>query len=305
MAKKAESKAPANAGAKPATPAAPAAKPADDTKLTFADLEAMDTATQIEYSKTIVSTNKAVEKAKTKFTEKLQFYAKVVAALKRSYTTALNARQVPPDTSFKKYFEQNAGGALPGRVEALASVFNSLVLTLDSNGKPLLSEENFDLAAVDWLEKANAFVAAAQKKHGDNWKTCDEVLDTINALSKPGEAGKKLKEIRERQKVEAEPGEPGEPGEAGDGDENIEKVQAVPLTVGRCVEFLKAAILGASGMPEESARVLFCDVCVLADSWEKSGIAEHKLLAWAKQHVQGVAPQIQVVKAPEPAAQAA
>ncbi|MGN6556337.1 MAG: hypothetical protein ACTHLW_21710 [Verrucomicrobiota bacterium] len=300
MAKKAESKAPANAGAKPATPAAPAAKPADDTKLTFADLEAMDTATQIEYSKTIVSTNKAVEKAKTKFTEKLQFYAKVVAALKRSYTKALNARQVPPDTSFKKYFEQNAGGALPGRVEALASVFNSLVLTLDSNGKPLLSEENFDLAAVDWLEKANAIVAAAQKKHGDNWKTCDEVLDTINALSKPGEAGKKLKEIRERQKEEAEPGEPGEAG-----DESTEKVQVVPLTVGRCVEFLKAAILAASGMPEESARVLFCDVCDLADSWDKSGIAEHKLNAWAKQHAQGVAPQIQVVKAPEPAAQAA
>ena len=34
------------------------------------------------------------------------------------------------------------------------------------------------------------------KEHGDAWKTSDEVLDLVNALSKPGDALKKIKEIR-------------------------------------------------------------------------------------------------------------
>jgi hypothetical protein len=294
--KKPDSKAPAQAAAKPASVKAAA----DEPKLTFAELDTMDTAAQIEYSKTIVSTTKAVDKARTKFTEKLQFFAKVVSALKSRYTTRLNARDIPDGTTFKKYFEQNAGGALPGRVEALASVFSSLVLTLDKSGKPLLSEENFDLAAVDWLEKANAIVSAAQKKHGDDWKMCDDVLDTINALSKPGEAGKKLKEIRERQKSAKNAGEAGE----GEDGETAGTTRVVPLTVGRCVEFLKAAILGAKTMPEESARALFCDVCDLADIWETSGISEDQLNAWAKQHADGIAGHIEL-KTAEPAAMAA
>ncbi len=270
-----------------------AVKAVEEPKLTFTDLDTMDTAAKIEYAKVIVTTNKAVDKAKAKFTEKLQFYAKVVAALKRAYTKSLNAREIPPDTSFKKYFEQNAGGALPGRVESLASVFNSLVLTLDANGKPLLTEENFDLAAVDWLEKASAIVSAAQKKHGDKWKMCDDVLDTINALSKPGEAGKKLKEIRERQKSEPDSDSD---KEAAEGESSV---TAAPLTAGRCVEFLKALIRVAGEMPEQQAHTLFNDINDLVDAWDKSGVGEDMLNAWAKKRADGVAPHLEVVKAPQ------
>ena len=53
---------------------------------------------------------------------------------------------------------------------------------------------------MDWLEKASAIVNAAREKHGEQWKTSDEILDMVNALTKPGDAGKKLKDIREQQK---------------------------------------------------------------------------------------------------------
>ena len=54
-------------------------------------------------------------------------------------------------------------------------------------------------------------------------------MDLVNALSDRGDALKKIKEIRKRQK-----------GENEETDET-----AVSLTVGRAVEFLKAAIIGA------------------------------------------------------------
>ena len=55
-------------------------------------------------------------------------------------------------------------------------------------------------------------------------------MTLVNALSKPGDALKKIEEIRKRQK-----------GENEETDET-----AVSLTVGRAVEFLKAAIKDAS-----------------------------------------------------------
>ena len=265
------------------TPAkAPAA--AETKKLTFAELAALPIGDLATHLKKIVRVDLAVNKAKDAFTASLQFNAKVVAALKRAYVERLNKREIPPDTTFKKYFEQNAGGSLPGRVEALATLFNSLVLTLDANGKPLLSEECFDAAAVDWLEKSNAIVKAAQKELGDAWKTCDDVLDVVNALSKPGDALKKLKEIRSRQKGEKE---------TGDGE-----TAAVSLTVGRAVEFLKAAIKDAGKLPEKDGYALFCDTIRLGDTWAESGLTEDTLNGWMEKFEkavkQGVAPHVEV-----------
>src|ERR1700739_4159765 len=123
----------------------------EEKKLTFAELTAMKAADLFQQAKAAVKIGKAVETAKDKFTEVLQFSAKVVAAMKRYYTAQINERAIPADTAFKKYFEQNAGGSCPGRVEALAALFNSLCLTFGQDGKPLLTEEIFDGAAVDWL----------------------------------------------------------------------------------------------------------------------------------------------------------
>jgi len=41
-------------------------------------------------------------------------------------------------------------------------------------------------------------VNAAREKHGEQWKTSDEILDVANALTKPGDAGKKLKDRRRK-----------------------------------------------------------------------------------------------------------
>ena len=147
--------------------------------MTFAELTALKVGELATFLKKIVTLDKAMAKAKDAFVGKLQFNAKVVAALKRAYVERLNSKEIPPDTTFKVYFEQNAGGTCPGRVLALAELFNSLCLTVDANGKPLLTEGCFDAAAVDWLEKANAIIKQAMKQHGENWKTSDDVLDTI------------------------------------------------------------------------------------------------------------------------------
>lgn len=268
---------------------------AETKKLTFEELSKLPVGDLATFLKKIVRVELAVTKAKDAFTSSLQFNAKVVAALKRAYVVKLNSREIAPDTTFKKYFEQNSGGSLPGRVEALAALFNSLVLTIDANGKPLLSEECFDAAAVDWLEKANAIVKHAQKTHGDAWKTCDEVLDTINALSKPGDALKKIKDIRERQKGEKE--EKTETGADG---------ASQPLTVGRALEFIKAAITAAGTLPDKEAFQLFRDVSALPFAWEKSGVNDDKISEWAtmldeermlaiEKNEHGVAPHMEVV----------
>jgi len=259
--------------------------------MTYAELAALKVGDLATYLKKIVSQDAAMSKAKETFVKGLQFNAKVVAALKRAYVERLNSREIPPDTTFKKYFEQNAGGVLPGRIEALAALFNSLCLTLDKNGKPLLTEECFDNAAVDWLEKANAIIKQAQKQHGDAWKTSDEVLDTINALSKPGDALKAIKEIRARQK-----------GEKPEGDDTDASAQ--PLTVGRAIEFLKAAIknggnLLAAGKKDEVFD-LYVETFRLTDHWVDSGIPDETLNQWTEQlenaEKNGHAPHLEVLK---------
>jgi hypothetical protein len=265
----------------------------------FAALEKLAPADLFTHAKSVVKLGSDVEKAKSAFTEDLKFSAKVAAAMKRLYVQRLNKREIPADTAFKKFWEQNAGDALPGRVEAVASLFNAMVLTVDANGNPLISEETFDAAAVDWLEKANAIVKDAMKKHGDNWKTCDEVLDVINALSKPGDAGKKLKEIRKRQK-------------GGKADSESETAQAPILTVGMAVEFLISTIKGAGKWPEEQGAALFADTVRITDAWAESGLSDDTLNQWANNIGKGVAPHLKtgaqtpaVLPKPEPAAIAA
>jgi hypothetical protein len=54
--------------------------------------------------------------------------------------------------------------ALPGRLETLASFFNSMCLVDDPNGKLLLAEECYDDASVNSLEIANKCINATKEK---------------------------------------------------------------------------------------------------------------------------------------------
>src|SRR5258708_4636077 len=212
------------------------AKKAETKKLTFADLTAKPAGELAPFLGDTVKNFGTINTAKEKNNGMLQFSAKVTAAFERLYTERLNKQDIPANTSFKEYLKQNAGGEVPGRVLALANLFNTLVLTLDANGKSLLPEEFFDAAKVDWLEKANAIIAAGRKQYGENWKGCDDVLDVINALSKPGDAAKVLKEIRKRQN-----GEEIEPA--------VDADRAPLLTLVRAVEILIPTIKNAAKMP--------------------------------------------------------
>jgi hypothetical protein len=258
------------------------------TALTFAEIEKMNPTDLFGQGSTIPKLNTAIASARDKFKNSLHYGAKVVAALKRLYIVRLNGKQIPQDVPFSSkkagkggFFEQNCGGTLPGRVEALAALFNSLVLTFDANGKPLLTEKNFDAAKVDWLEKANAIISHAQEKLGENWKGCDEVLDTLNALSNPGDPAKTLKEIRKRQK----------------GETVAEGAETAPvLTIGMAVEFLIASIKSASTMPQEIAANLFHQTMKISDSWAQSGISNETMNQWSDNVANGVAPEIEVVR---------
>lgn len=235
----------------------------------------------------------ALDKATAKVVSNLKDAAKGVAALKRIYTERIEKRDIPGDTAFKKFFKDNIGGELPGRVEALANLFNALVLTNDAKGNPLIAEEIYDDEAtpVDWLEKASAIINAAREKHGDAWKGCDEVLDMINALSKPGDAGKKLKEIRERQKKDGKPATAGE-GE-GTPEAGAEKTR-VPMTVALAAQFIIAAIKGAAELSDEKGAELFALTMEISSAWEQSYVAEEKLNRWSDNIAKGVAAGIEI-----------
>jgi len=259
--------------------------------LTFAALIALTPAALYEAAREHAKVSDAVTKAKDKFTDALKPFAKIVAAMKRRFTELREKNEIALDIPFKKFFKDNVKGELPGRAEALAALFNSLVLTLDGNGTPLLSEENFDAAAVDWLEKANAIVKAAQKQHGDNWKGCDDVLDTLNALSKPGDAAKTLREIRKRQK--------GETTTDADG--------VVAVTPEMAAEYLIAAIKTAGDIPADKAANLYALTLKVSDAWTESGISDDTLNQWTENIQRGVAPELEVIisAAQEPQAAAA
>jgi hypothetical protein len=237
----------------------------EEKKLTFTELVSLAPADLFEQAQGVSSMDKAIKTANDRFKKNLKFSAKVVAAMKRLYTSKVNSRDIPADTSFKEYFKQNAGGTVPARIEALAALFNSLVET------NLLKESNYDAAAVDWLEKANAIIAAARKLHGDKWKTCDEVLDVINALSNPGDALTELKEIRKRQTDAEAIAE----GKTAAGDETKPR-ETTPLTLDVAVAFITASFSAAGLVPKDRQAQLCAALFKVNDAWANNDLTENR-----------------------------
>lgn len=274
---------------------------ADIKTLTFVQYTEMAPVELFKLAESLaVKPAESLETAKTKVVGSLKTAAKVVAAMKRLCEQRKEKREIPGDTSFAKYFADNVGGTLPGRVESLASLFNALVLTVDAQGKPLLPEEIFDNEStpVDWLEKASAIVNAARKKHGEAWKTCDEILDMVNALTRPGDAGKKLKAIHEQQKGKKTEGENADPAESGAAGKST-----VAMTPELAAQFLIAAIEQACNAPEERQMALCKCVWDINTAW--SGLPDAltaKLdMQFQRAAAHGVAPGITVITPETPA----
>ena len=265
--------------------------PKAEKKLTFTEYTAMKAADLFKHvAEVAVKPVEALNKATDKVVSNLKDAAKAVAAMKRLHNERINARDIPGDTPFKKYFKDNVGGELPGRVEALASLFNALVLTLDANGKPLIAEEIYDDEGtpVDWLEKASAIVNAAREKHGEQWKTCDEILDMVNALTKPGDAGKKLKDIREHQKGNTP---------NADADETSSPKPVVAITPALAAEYLVAAIKQAKERTADEQYELCCAVWNVNNAWAElpEKLTRALDVKYQKAAKHGVAPHVEVV----------
>ena len=177
------------------------AKP-DPKILTFAEITALPRGERYTLFKdNVVKTFGDIAKAKDRALEKMHTAFKVVASLKRDYAAMLHGKEIAPDTTEAKFFKDMAGGDVPGRVKQLATFFNAVVLTGE---KPLIPESFVDAASVNSLEKAAAIIATERKQTPEAWMGTDITLDTINALSTPGDATKKLKEIRARQTAKPE-----------------------------------------------------------------------------------------------------
>jgi hypothetical protein len=249
----------------------------DVAKLSFAEITKLAPAERIELMAGGVALTDRIHTQQETERKIRPAYAKVVAALKRDHTALLDAKSLPRDTSFRKYFTDNCGGDLPGRLDALSTLFNALCLC-EYNGKPLLAEETYDSHSTNSLELANACINHVKSTKPEIWMGHDDTLDVLSALSKPGDATAKLKVIRNRQK-------------------GITKEDAKPVevTTAMAVAHILAAIGAAKDMTREAAADLFASTLKIGDAWETSGIESDELDKWAVNIGKGVAPTMEIV----------
>jgi len=173
-----------------------------DVKLTFAAIAAMPRGERyVLYKENVVKPFGNVVKAKEAVDEKIHNAMKLTASLKREYAAMLFAREIAPDMTEGKFFDQYAGGDVPARVKGLATFFNAVCLT---GPNPLIPEEFIDAASVTSLEAAAPIIATERKNAGEAWMSTSFTKEVVDALSTPGEATKKLKAIRKRQNPKAE-----------------------------------------------------------------------------------------------------
>lgn len=258
-----------------------------ETKLTIAEILALAPAERYALMQDGVKLGKKVSETRDTYKTVTPWYAKVVAALKRDHAAQKDARTIAADETFRQFFAKNCGGDLPGRLETLASFFNTMCMVEDGSGKPLLAEEFYDAASVNSLEIANKIINNVKTKLGDAWRGNNDTLDVINALSKPGDATAKLKAIRTRQ----------EPKDAKTGDEN-----AAVLTPERAIEFLVAWIKTAGDKAEEKAAAIFAGTVKITDAWAESGVSDDILNRWSDNINKGVAPHLEIKQRGEPVA---
>jgi len=289
----------APAGTPPATTETAQTETAkEEKKLAVATFTAMAIDALTHFLKGAVKLATNIKDAQTKEKAERKTNAKGIADLKRRYAVGKDGGTIPLDWTFPIYFEKVVGGKCPGRMLSLAGLFNSLCMLNGPDGKPMLAEAIYDSAALDWLEKANAIVNAAQKAHGENWKTCADVCETLAILNSPGDAAEKLDAIRARQKGETAEGET-------DG--------AVAMTAEMAVEFLighyqqQAKLMAAK---PENAKELFCLARALAERVEVMEDERTKFIlaventfdtatiqGWLKADDAGVAPHIEIISA--------
>ena len=239
--------------------------------LTFAEISAFKTGEIASGLGQAVTLEKRAVKNREQLKSELPAFGKYHAALEIRYTELLNAGEIVKTVSKTDWIETSAGGKIPNGVLQMSNVVASLILTNGVNGKPMLAEENYDNAKAEWLRDTSAIInhckaiAAEMAKDGKtvDWRGMDDVLDALNCLSKAGDAGKKLKEIRKRQK--------------GESAQDDAKTEAQPLTIGRAVEFLKAAFGNAPQVDADQQKALCIAVYELNDAWATCGLPEETL----------------------------
>ena len=242
-----------------------------DTKLTFAAITAMPRGERYTlFRDNVVKPFGAITKAKDAAVEKMHNAFKVVASLKRDYATMLHGREIAPDMTEGQFFTQYCGGDVPARVKSLATMFNAVCLT---GSKPLIPEEYIDAASVNSLEKAAAIVGTERKNCADAWMGTDITLDTVNALSSPGDATAKLREIRKRQTEK--------PDDSGDTETPTSAL--VALLLNRIAE----------AKDDEEGFKLFCFGQDLAERWgQNKQIPATRYAEWLATREKNSKPQL-------------
>ncbi len=280
----------------------------ESKKLTFASLATMALDELKGCVKTAVKLFEKIETARKGERDERKQNAKYVAELRCRYARGKDDGLIPGDVTFPKWAENIVGGKIPGRLQSLAALFNSLVVLKDTEGKSLITEEVYDAAALDWLEKANAIVNAAMKKDPEGWKTSEDVQECVKALSTPGDAAETLDKIRKRQKGVAE--------------ESTE-TEAVVLTAERAVEYLAAFYTTQLGVLQQKPEAKDAEqmfrrlvkinnvISAIAETQDQitdffgQAYPHETLMDWAKLANAGAADHVQLIKEqPAPAAPA-
>lgn len=205
---------------------------------------------------------------------------KVTAALKRLYVQLLASGGLAKDTTEKAFFAENAGGTPPARILAVATLFNAIVLTNGTDGKPLLPEAYYDAASGNALEQFAAVVSHERKQDANKWMESANVKEGLEALSRPGDAISVIKAIRKRQKGTAEKAD----------------AETAKATLKEAVKIIAQAIQNAHTLPEqETAELFVATYYTFADLWQANKeITSAMFDKWNENHQAGVALTMEV-----------
>jgi hypothetical protein len=157
-----------------------------EAKPKYAELTAVGLAKLTEFAKQAVGISDKLKADTKTFNMNAKVLGKVVAAMKVRYAEATDSG-ILPKLSFAQYHKNVAKGPVPNHAESCSVTFMNLVLT------DRITEDEYDLCATDWLEKAAAIVSKVLKD-GKNLD-CDEVKQVCDILKKR-DADKAAKELR-------------------------------------------------------------------------------------------------------------
>jgi len=263
----------------------------------FEELRQMDIAALAALAKNHVTDERQVAKKAEALKGGHRQMGKVIAAMKIKHAEAVDGGAIAKGKSFREYHKAVAGDFPNNHAEQCAVAFNGYVLS------GLIAESDYDLCALDWLEKAASILNLCKGNLG-----ASQVIEAAELLkTRPDKGAKELAEIKKSLKPAKEGDE-----ETGEGEEPGENVVR-EITPGIVSALLRDAfnrglhsyviaeliseIHHVQGRAPNIQQALFDAGFDMGDAWANSGVPSDTLNAWAGERDKRNAPPVELQKA--------